>query len=343
MTARTAEPGTAVAKRTPEQQKLVNVNVRMARPAFIESLVKVLPKGITPERMILTALIAVERNKALQKCSDDSIADAVLQGATWGLELGREWHIVPYGDKATALIDWKGIISLSMRAKIIVSCTPRIVYATEAVSGDFRVEYGTNQHILHRPAWDSENAGPPVACYAVVRYPSGATDFELMSQRQIEEHRDRYSQSWKKDPQSPWKKEPLEMWKKTVIRRLHKRVPMPPLLAAAVEFDPDEARETVAEVMAAGREFQRGHRVPQVQAGELGYGGSEEPATSTQGNAATPWTSEQQAEIGRLFDAARARLAERAQICQHGVKPGEICAECEADLRDKIEEEVRRA
>jgi recombination protein RecT len=205
-------------------------------------LTDVLPKNYEADRLIKMALLQMVRNPDLFKCSAESIAEAVMTVASWGLELGRTAHLVPYGERCTAIADYKGKVELAIRGGSITSCRSRIVYEHD----DFEVEYGLAERLFHRPTWRAD-PGKPVGVYAVVVLPGGDTKFELMSADQVERIRQR---SRAKD-KGPWKTDTEEMWRKTAVHRLLKLIPQNPLLVAAFESDLDDARATAAEVQAA--------------------------------------------------------------------------------------------
>lgn len=231
---------------TPAQIKLKQVNDRMERPNYQQSLRAVLPRWATPDAWNRTVVLAIAKNHKLLNCTEDSIAQAALQIAVWGLEIGRTAYIVPFGQEAAAQVDYKGMIELAIRGKSITSCRSEIVYARD----DFQVERGLNEKLVHHFDWQADR-GDPIGAYAIVRFPRGDQLFVLKSKREIEAHRDRYSQAWrrKQGERGPWETEPLEMWRKTCVRALLKYVPQNPLLAQVLAYDEDEVRQSDAEVL----------------------------------------------------------------------------------------------
>jgi recombination protein RecT len=197
---------------------------------------QVLPEHLTPERMVRLTLLAMNRQPELLDCTAESIAEAVMQISSWGLEIGRTAHLVAFGKKATALADYKGKIELAIRSHTITSCRARVVYEAD----QFEVEYGLVEKLTHRPAWNTQR-GNPIGVYAVVMLPNGESKFELMSTADVEKIRQR---SKAKDS-GPWKTDPEEMAKKTVVHRLLKMIPQSPQLAAAFEAEeyPEEPEQ----------------------------------------------------------------------------------------------------
>jgi recombination protein RecT len=236
---------------TPAERKLKSVHLRLDRDTYKQALAHVLPRGVTPDAWARTALLAITKNTRLLNCTEESIAQAALQIAVWGLEIGRTAHMVPYGTEASPQVDYKGMIELAMRGRSITSCRAEVVYAND----EFQVERGLAEKLVHRFDWQAER-GEPIGAYAIVRFPRSQDQaFVLMSKREIEAHRDRYAKAYKRKPgeRGPWETEPLEMWRKTVVRRLLKYVPQNPLLAAVLAYDEDEVASTDAEVLNALR------------------------------------------------------------------------------------------
>lgn len=237
------ETGTAVgaATKSPEEHRLAVINARLKR--LDSHLEAVLPKFITPERMIRVTLLAINRQPELMNCSAESIAESMMTIATWGLEIGRTAHIVAYYDstdkitKAQPQADYKGMIELAIRCGSITSCRARVVYERDS----FDVEYGLTERLHHVPTW-REDPGAPVGVYAVAGLPSGEQKFDLMSAADVAKIKAR-SKAGNKD-KGPWKSDPAEMWKKTVVKRLLKMVPQNPLLTDALELDEDERDDT---------------------------------------------------------------------------------------------------
>ncbi len=203
-----------------------------------------LPSHLTPERMIRVALTAVQRQQALLDCSPVSIVSCVMQAAELGLELtgplGHCYMVPRWNGKtkckdATFQVGYRGLIALAFRSGMVSHFNAHEVCANDS----FAFAYGTDQYVKHVPSM--EDRGPVIAYYATFRTKDGASDFEVMSRKDVEAHRDRYS---KKPQFGEWVWETAfdEMAKKTVIRRLAKRAPLSSeLIQAAVSDEYGEA------------------------------------------------------------------------------------------------------
>lgn len=191
-----------------------------------DQIAAALPKHLTAERMIRVALTACQRVPKLLECDPVSVVGAVVQAAELGLELsgplGQAYLIPRWNSKtkkheATFQVGYKGLLSLAYRSADVISFQTGVVREADF----FGYELGTNSHLLHKPAL--RDRGDVTHVYAVVKVRSGGALFEVMSTKDIEEHRRRYSQA---SDTGPWTTAWEEMARKTVARRLAKWAPL---------------------------------------------------------------------------------------------------------------------
>lgn len=212
------------------------------------SMAAVLPKHVSPDRMLKIALQAVRTTPALQECTSKSLLGAVIQCATMGLEpntvLGHA-YLVPFNKKSgnewikdvQVIIGYKGLIDLARRSGQIDSIAAHVVYAND----EFDVSLGTEDRIRHVPFLGGDR-GEITAFYAVAKLKGGGHAFEVMSKHQVDAVRDG-SKAWqdavkcKKTGTAPWGAHYPEMGRKTVIRRLAKYLPLSVEFATAAELD----------------------------------------------------------------------------------------------------------
>ncbi|MBW3493229.1 recombinase RecT [Bacillus sp. FDAARGOS_1420] len=193
----------------------------------IESIV---PKGMTPERLIRVGLNATTRNPKLLECSPDTIVGAVVNCGSLGLEPNLLGHayIVPFYNSKTGRYEaqfqlgYKGIMELVRRSGEV-----KAIYAHEVYEGDtFEFEYGLEKNIVHKPCGE-EDQSKITHFYAVYKLKDGGYDFIVMSRKQLESHRDKFTKSQKNGVVfGPWKDHFVEMAKKTVIIKLLKTAPL---------------------------------------------------------------------------------------------------------------------
>lgn len=203
------------------------------------SITQVLPKHLTPERMMRVALSAIYRTPELQDCDPRTIVAAVVQASELGLEPGgalQHGYLIPYKNKKAGGVrecqfqpSYRGLIELARRSGKLKSISARVVYEKDQFSLIFT---GDRPNYRHEPQLDGD-AGKIRLVYAVASLEGDALEFESMTLQQVEEIRKR-SQS---GDDGPWKTDWAEMAKKTVIRRLLKRLPMSLELAKAIEID----------------------------------------------------------------------------------------------------------
>lgn len=80
------------------------------------------------------------------------------------------------------------------------------------------------------------NRGTPIAYYAVYHTKDGGGAFEIMSQEDVERHRDEFSKAAQKSF-SPWTTNFEEMAKKTVLKKLLKYAPLKTEFVRAIATD----------------------------------------------------------------------------------------------------------
>ena len=209
----------------------------MANASFQTSLQTVLPKHLTPERVVKMALVAASRQPLLYKCTQASILQSIMKAAELGLDcsgtLGRA-YLVPYFNskigayEAQFLVGYQGLIELARRSGNIARIESRVVYAND----QFTVEYGLDQKLVHKPSLNGDR-GKLTCVYAVAELTDGSRQIEVMTLDEVESIR---SRSKAKDS-GPWKTDYSEMARKTVIRRIAKYLPLSTELQKAFEAD----------------------------------------------------------------------------------------------------------
>lgn len=212
---------------------------------FITSLKTVLPKHLTPERVVKMALVAASRQPLLFKCTKQSFLQSLMKSAELGLDcsgtLGRA-YLVPYwnskisGYECQFIPGYQGLIELARRSGNIARIESRVVYAQDR----FEVEYGLDQKLVHVPAMGAQR-GEIQCVYAVAELTDGSRQIEIMT---VDEINGIMARSKSKDKQGnntgPWKTDYSEMARKTVIRRIAKYLPLSTELAKAFEADDEQ-------------------------------------------------------------------------------------------------------
>jgi recombination protein RecT len=232
-------PPTAIQK---PQQRVTLEDLLNSRRDLIAQLI---PKHLTPDRLMKTALVAYARSPQLRACDVNSILKCVVQCAELGLEpntpLGLA-YLVPFKTECTLIVGYRGLINLARRTGELLQ-----VEAHPVRKGDkFRVRYGSEPVLEHEPLWE-DDARDVLAFYALARLANGERQVEVMSRSSVDAIRDRSRAS----KNGPWVTDYDEMGKKTVVRRMMKYLPMNPHLARAMEVDADRDENEPIELNAA--------------------------------------------------------------------------------------------
>jgi len=196
----------------------------------------VLPRHMTPERLIRVALAATSRTPQLLQCSPKSLVLAVMHAAQLGLEAGSPLgsaYLVPYRNKnggydCQLIVGYRGLIDLARRSGDIMKIEARIVHKKDS----FKCLFGTENELTHEPYLKGD-AGEVTAVYAVAKLRDGDTQVEVMTREQIDGIRNRS----RAGRSGPWVTDYEEMARKTVVRRLAKYLPLSPEMNNALDLD----------------------------------------------------------------------------------------------------------
>lgn len=211
-------------------------------------LADVVPKHLTPERLVRIACAAMSRAPKLLSCSRESILLAIMEAGQLGLEAGSPLghaYLVPFANRktqkleATLQIGYKGLIHLARLGGAMSSPEARVVYERD----HFQCEFGLHPVLVHKPHWGADR-GQPLVAYAIIRLVGQDSEpiVDVMSVSEINAVRARSTAS----DNGPWVTDWSEMAKKTVLRRALKYCPMSTQLSDAVARD--EAHEEAVEL-----------------------------------------------------------------------------------------------
>ena len=201
----------------------------------IKAIKSVLPKHLTPERMLRVAYTTIVQNPKLARCNQLSLINGVIGASVIGLEIGGPLglaHLLPYKGEATLIIDYKGLIELMYKSPQVKNVSAQPVYKRD----DFKYAYGTDPFIEH-VRFDNGNRGELIYAYCIVFFVNGGFEFEVVNREDAMAAREK---SPAKDSDfSPWNKPEDEwtMWVKTAVRRISKRIPKSPELQRAINID----------------------------------------------------------------------------------------------------------
>lgn len=222
------------------------------QPKFAEAIPK---NTVDVGRFITAASLEIQSNPTLQKCDKVSLFQSLLESARYGLEvgklLGQAWLIpyndmkyMPDGSRAKVMtchfqLGYKGLIVLARRSQAIKTITAEVVYEND----DFEVELGQGRHLTHKINIRAER-GEPIAYYCLVELENGGVQFSVITKKDAETHRDRYSKAATKED-NPWKSNFDEMALKTCVIKVLK---LCPISIEALEAASKEEQDTMRNV-----------------------------------------------------------------------------------------------
>lgn len=176
--------------------------------------------------------------RALSKCSIDSIANSLYYAAAVGLELGTprgHCYLIPYGGKCTYQIGYKGLVELAYRSGKVKTINAQVVHKGDT----FQFRQGGNPDgsdvFVYEPNRDNPSKEWVTTFMRVVFVDRGFFIHEML-RHEVEVVRDKSARGTDSE-KSPWKTYPEEMYKKTVIKRGLKTLNLSPVLSDIVGVD----------------------------------------------------------------------------------------------------------
>ena len=209
------------------------------KPAARAAIEPLLRPGESFERIIVEVFHAAANNPKLKECAPASLVTAVAKAVSTGLIIGEGVHLVPFGEKCTAVIDYKGAVELIVRSGVARHIDAHCVYANEP----FVVTQGTNPTIEHRPILDPKARGAMIGAYAFARLARGGFMSVTLSTDEIDAVRQHYSKQWKQGALPYWYAQ------KTCVKRLAKLLPKNPALAQTLALFAAEEGDEMEEAL----------------------------------------------------------------------------------------------
>ena len=210
-----------------ENNQLANQNVNKVgfsayvnNPAVKKAITNTL--GEKKALSFMTSIItAVTNNEALQKCDPQSIVSGALLGESLNLspspQLGH-YYLVPYGNKATFQLGYKGFLQLAERTG-----NYRKIIAQPIKQGELISYNPLEEELKINPILDDkvrENA-PTIGYYAMFEYINGFRKVIYWSREKMEHHAEKYSKGYQaKKGYTFWEKDFDSMACKTMLRQL---------------------------------------------------------------------------------------------------------------------------
>jgi recombination protein RecT len=199
-------------------------------------MAELLPKHLTPERMMTLIFLAAAKTPRLKECTPISLFTAVMNASRLGLEIGQHAHLVPFknkrGDTECALIpDYRGLVHLAVNSGKVKHIDVRAAYKDDV----FDYALGSQPFILHKPKLGGSRHQDDLLCFYTITWLTDGTVIigEPMTKDEVDAIRKRS----KAANDGPWVTDYVQMGKKTVVKRDCKMLPQTPELTAAIELD----------------------------------------------------------------------------------------------------------
>ncbi|WP_346905935.1 RecT family recombinase [Clostridium sp.] len=196
---------------------LRNVNTKLTEK--LEEEAKALPSNFNTLRFkqnAMTVLQGLDLSKMVGK--EYELARCIIKGAYLNLDFAnRECYVITYGGNPEFMTDYKGEEKLvyNYAVRPVKNINSQIIKDGE----EFWIETnGEEKKIIHRQGISDNRI---IGAYSVVIYQDGTTNFEVMTRKEIETVRDKFS---KQPKGKAWSDSFGEMCKKTVLRRLCKHI-----------------------------------------------------------------------------------------------------------------------
>lgn len=182
-----------------------------------------LPKDYSAENALKSAWLILQdvedknKQKALDVCTKESVANALLKMIVWGLSpLKNQGYFIVYGNELTFTPDYSGNILLAKRYGGLKSIKANTVFEGDEFEFEVDAETGRRRILKHKQTLDSFGSKNIKGAYAVLEMEDGTKDVEIMNYAQIMAS---WQQGAAKGTSPAHSKFPDQMANKTVINR----------------------------------------------------------------------------------------------------------------------------
>lgn len=181
----------------------------------------VLPKSVSPERLIRTVMISVEKLPQLLNCDRQSLFNAAMSAAVLGLEVDGvtgQAYLIPFKGRAQLVIGYKGLNTLAARSGITITG------AVVREGDEFDYQLGTAAYVRHKPKGSKGRITHAWACAQSLDRPAVV---EVLDIDELLAVKGRSPGAKRSD--SPWNDPAIgfpAMCQKTAKRRLARAMPL---------------------------------------------------------------------------------------------------------------------
>ncbi len=190
------------------------------------------PANYSPENAMKSAWLilqsTVDRNKrpALEVCTRDSVANALLDMVIQGLNPAKkQCYFVVFGNQLICMRSYFGTMAVTKRVTGAKEINANVIYEGDEV--EYEIKNARIVNLVHKQKFGNINKDKIIGAYATIVMPDGEAYYEVMTMDEIRKAWSK-SQMWGKDQNSERKGSThdefrQEMAKKTVINRACKK------------------------------------------------------------------------------------------------------------------------
>lgn len=178
------------------------------------------PPNYSPENAMKSAWLILQETKdrngnpALEVCTRDSIANALLDMVVQGLSPAKkQGYFIVYGNNLNFMRSYFGTMAVTKRLNGVEDIFAQVIY--EGDDFEFTIQKGTKKIVKHSQKLENIDINKIVGAYCTIIYGDGKEFTEIMTKKQID-------QAWSKTKMksnSVHREFPEEMAKRTVINR----------------------------------------------------------------------------------------------------------------------------
>lgn len=183
-----------------EVKKDISAQVLAKVDAFQKSGELKLPADYSPENALKSAYLILAETKnaggkfALDFCTKESVANALLKMVVWGLSpMKKQCYFIMYADKLDCSPEYTGNIAMAKRFGGLKDLKSRAVFEGDNFVFEVDPETGRNRLVEHKQTLQSMGSKKVIGAYAILDMVDGTRDMEVMSIEQIR-------QSWEQGP-----------------------------------------------------------------------------------------------------------------------------------------------
>lgn len=231
---------------TPVDVVTRNITNWFREPENFKKMTAAIGNDRLAKALVIAMLNQISRTPKLAECSLGSLINCLWTSAELGLMPGsmQECAYVPFGNVATFMPMYQGLIKLAHNSGFVASSTAQVVFEND----EFDMMLGSDPYVKHRPNWRTAR-GNIIGAYSIIKFTNGSPPLiDFMNCDEIDRIKAKSPAAKKAD--SPWNDENgyEEMAKKTVMKRNHKKAPKSSALARAIELDNAAERPDLAKV-----------------------------------------------------------------------------------------------